>query len=221
MEHVADEDLALLALDEAVPGAQAHLADCSRCRAELAGLRDTVRIARAADLGDVPAPPGAVWDRISAELGLAVVATPARPAPRRRAWASIAAGLALVLGVGIAVSWGAGGRAPATPSSALAPVTGGPAGGDVRLTAAAGGEVLEVSTHDLPATAGYYQVWLLDPQSARMVALGALDGAGRARLAVPRGVALVDYPTVDVSDEPHDGDTAHSGRSLLRAPRPT
>jgi hypothetical protein len=35
-------------------------------------------------------------------------------------------------------------------------------------------------------------------------------------LTVPPGTDLNRYRLVDVSDEPHDGDATHSGKSLLR-----
>jgi hypothetical protein len=35
-------------------------------------------------------------------------------------------------------------------------------------------------------------------------------------LPVPPGTDLNRFRLVDISDEPHDGDSTHSGRSLLR-----
>lgn len=72
----------------------------------------------------------------------------------------------------------------------------------------------------LRPTDGFYEVWLLDPGSGRLVALGVLDDDGRGRLTVPEGVAVGDYPAVDVSAEPDDGDPAHSGASVLRGAWP-
>jgi anti-sigma-K factor RskA len=79
---------------------------------------------------------------------------------------------------------------------------------------------LVVDTTGLPPADGFYEVWLLDLEQGRMVALGALDDTGRGRLTVPEGVRLGDYPEVDVSLEPDDGDPAHSGDSVLRGPLP-
>jgi anti-sigma-K factor RskA len=63
-------------------------------------------------------------------------------------------------------------------------------------------------------------VWLVDLEAGRLVALGTLDDDGRAELAVPAGVDLSDYPEVDVSLEPDDGDPQHSGDSVLRGDLP-
>src|SRR5439155_1039745 len=90
---------------------EAHLADCPRCRAEVADHREV-----AAFLGHTggPAPTG-VWDRITASLEEApppLALAPVTPiAPRRRvpwsrwaaAAASVAAVVAVVIGVTVAV----------------------------------------------------------------------------------------------------------------------
>jgi hypothetical protein len=47
-----------------------------------------------------------------------------------------------------------------------------------------------------------------------------LDDSGLGRLTVPEGVRPGDYPEVDVSLEPDDGDPAHSGDSVLRGELP-
>ena len=61
----------------------------------------------------------------------------------------------------------------------------------------------------------YREVWLLDAQDGRLVSLGVLEGS-RGRFTLPRDLELADYPSVDVSAEPFDGDPAHSGDSLVR-----
>jgi len=71
--HCDPDVLALRALGEEVgpPEADAHLAECARCRAELEELRHVVRTARSGSPDDVPqAPPAHVWEGIRAELGL-------------------------------------------------------------------------------------------------------------------------------------------------------
>ena len=48
-----------------------------------------------------------------------------------------------------------------------------------------------------------------------MVSLGTLaDGSGS--FTVPEGIDTTQYRTVDISDEPPDGNPAHSGISLVR-----
>jgi hypothetical protein len=62
---------------------------------------------------------------------------------------------------------------------------------------------------------GYYEVWLADPGLARMVAVGVLHD-GRGALQLPSGLSVRSYPVVDVSDEPLDGNPAHSSDSVAR-----
>ena len=62
---------------------------------------------------------------------------------------------------------------------------------------------------------GYREVWLISPDITSMVSLGEMDGT-EARLKIPDGLDLSAYPIVDISDEPHDGNPEHSGKSILR-----
>ncbi len=48
----------------------------------------------------------------------------------------------------------------------------------------------------------------------RVQSLGALEGD--ERFVVPDGLAIDEFPLVDVSIEPIDGDPAHSSKSVLR-----
>jgi hypothetical protein len=71
--HYDPDVLALRALGEEVGPAEAdaHLAECAQCRAELEELRHVVRTARSGSPDDAPqAPPAHVWEGIRAELGL-------------------------------------------------------------------------------------------------------------------------------------------------------
>ena len=49
----------------------------------------------------------------------------------------------------------------------------------------------------------------------KMVPIGILSGA-RGEFTIPAGLDLGQYPVVDISAEPLDGDPTHSGTSLLR-----
>jgi anti-sigma-K factor RskA len=62
----------------------------------------------------------------------------------------------------------------------------------------------------------YLEVWLLRPDVSGMVSLGPASPDGVYPL--PEGVDPGEFPVVDVSFEPADGDEAHSGNSLLRGP---
>ena len=66
-----------------------------------------------------------------------------------------------------------------------------------------------------PSPSGYREVWLLAPDAGRMYSLGLMDG-DEGTFAVPSGIDLEQFPVVDVSDEPPDGDPTHSGVSMVR-----
>nr|WP_231922380.1 anti-sigma factor [Micromonospora krabiensis] len=70
---------------------------------------------------------------------------------------------------------------------------------------------------NLPSVAGYYEDWLIDPDTLKMLSVGTLStGSGDALLPIPPNVDLRTYSVVDVSAEQFDNQPAHSGDSLLR-----
>ncbi|GAA0713837.1 anti-sigma factor [Dactylosporangium roseum] len=81
---------------------------------------------------------------------------------------------------------------------------------------------LHIHAQGMPTqTDGGYEAWLLDATSIngptlRMEALGVLVGGAEQDLPVPTGLNLEHYSIIDISAEPHDGNAAHSGHSLLR-----
>ena len=77
---------------------------------------------------------------------------------------------------------------------------------------------LRLETSDLADDDGYLELWLIDPTVTRMVSLGPLRADGLYDL--PPGVDPAEFPVVDVSAEPVDGNPAHSGQSLLRGTLP-
>lgn len=71
-------------------------------------------------------------------------------------------------------------------------------------------------TVDAPAPDGALrEVWLLTPEVDGLISLGYLEGSSD-EFVIPAGVDLAEYPIVDVSQEPLDGDPAHSGDSVVR-----
>ncbi len=48
-----------------------------------------------------------------------------------------------------------------------------------------------------------------------MVSLGVLDGESGI-FTIPAGIDLAQYPIVDISDQPYNGDPAHSADSIAR-----
>jgi hypothetical protein len=111
------------------------------------------------------------------------------------------------------------GRAPAetvTARATLAPLATVPASAGGTVQVLADGE-MRIDVRNLPLTTGFHEVWLIDPDDlSKMVAIGNLPDKADAVLPVPPGIDMNRYRLVDVSDEPHDGDAAHSGNSLLR-----
>ena len=62
---------------------------------------------------------------------------------------------------------------------------------------------------------GYQEVWLIAPDLTRLVSLGVMTSES-GTFPVPAGLDLAEYPIVDVSDEPVDGNPAHSSVSIVR-----
>lgn len=231
MQHCDPEDLALLALGEDVPVDAEHLSACADCQAELESLRSVVTGARTGRVTQVTPPPS-VWAGIAAATGVASAPTvpsaptarravPASPARRWPTWALVAAAVAgLLAGGGVVAALGGQGEDGAPTqvvvAARLEPLVASAGAGEADLVESDGGLVLRLDARSLPADSdGFYEVWLLDEAAERMVPLGVLVG-GSGEFAVPPELDLGEYPVVDVSVEPLDGDPTHSGNSLLR-----
>jgi len=241
--HLDPELMALLALGETpgtpdeIAAARKHIASCGSCSAEVDELSAIARQARQVTPADalVPPPP-AVWDAIAAETGM--VAATSSDAPlgevvplrrRRSSWLQLgaAACVGLIVGGGAVFAATTGSRAPApvaAPSvlaaASLAPLEGSKASGNVEVVSTAAGPRVLVDVTGLAKPDGFYEVWLLDRKGDKLVALGALDGTSQGSFAMPPGVAMSDFPVVDVSLEPSDGNPGHSHHSLVRGTLP-
>ena len=231
MQHCTPEQLALAALQEPLPAEDsAHLETCDQCRAEVASLRravDLLAVPEFATAGAPVAPPPHVWEAIAAATGVAAEPdrTPTRsvvvPLRRRRppTWLLTAAAaiVGAVVGAG-AVAVIAGGDDDGTSIAAaeLDPLEDNDASGTARVVEQPDGtQVLEIQL-DAPApTDGYYEVWLLKPDVSGLVPVGVTQ-AGTSVLEIPPGLDLSQYPVVDVSVEPLDGNPEHSGVSVAR-----
>ncbi|WP_106816688.1 anti-sigma factor [Microbacterium timonense] len=90
------------------------------------------------------------------------------------------------------------------------------AGGTAQVTELADGErTLTVTLDDSEVGDGFREVWLITADASDLVSLGELDGK-KGTFVVPADVDLRDYVLVDVSQEPMDGNPAHSGDSIVR-----
>jgi predicted anti-sigma-YlaC factor YlaD len=229
-----DEHPDLLALvRRELPNADAlaagdHLASCSECRGDLADL-----VVGASVMG-----------RAARTLVGAPVATPSEPLPplvlpsRRRPardrWvlagaAAVVAGTLGALATGLLqggdpASQEAGG-APTPPStSRTVPLgttdldTPAPAAsGEVLMTTGDAATTLTFTTADLPEAAAdeFYEAWLLDPATEKMLPLGVVQAGSEATFEVATSL-LDQYGALDLSLEPDDGDPRHSATSVLR-----
>ncbi|MCM6763691.1 anti-sigma factor [Rathayibacter sp. ZW T2_19] len=150
-----------------------------------------------------------------------------RPERRRRRRTSrlvltaVAAFSALVVGVAGGAWWQASRSGADAVVLASAELEAFPdwqgATGTAELEDVDGGRELVVHLDAGGADGGYREVWLLAADASALVPLGALDGT-EGRFAVPADLDLAQYPLVDVSEEPLDGDPAHSGDSIVRGP---
>ena len=151
-----------------------------------------------------------------------------REAGSSRRWTRWASPVAAVL-IGIAVGAGAvvigQNRGSDVTVEAVAPLKGVPGGpltaeqqrqlGRAELLTAPSSTQVKVDAPDLPATSTHaYEVWLFG-NDGRMVSLGILSNGG-GTFTVPTGISTREYRTVDVSDQPPNGNPAHSGISLVR-----
>jgi hypothetical protein len=243
VQHCTPEQLALAALREPLPADDAaHLAGCERCRAEVVSLQravDAVAVPQLAAPGPSVPPPPRVWEAIAAATGVSaspssVPASEERPAAPEEPPAQVAEVLPFrsrrrpVLLVAAAVVAGAavGAGAVAVLSDrddgeavtavALDPLADNDASGQAEVVVRDDGtRVVEVDL-DAPALDdGYYELWLIDREVAGMVPLGVVS-PGSQTFELPADLDLGQFPLVDVSVEPLDGDPTHSGVSVAR-----
>jgi hypothetical protein len=235
--HLDPEVRALMALGER-PGtpeqnarADHHLQSCGACRSEVDELTAVARSARRTQGdGALVAPPAAVWDSISRELAVDAATAPvvdlAERRSRRSGWLTLAAaacaGALLGGGAMYAATSAQRTTAPTTvlAQTQLEPLAGSTARGSVQVVSSAQGPRVAVDVTGLAKPNGFYEVWLLDKDGTKLIALGVLDGADKGEFAMPPGVSMGDYPVVDVSLEPSDGNPDHSHKSLVRGTLP-
>jgi anti-sigma-K factor RskA len=109
------------------------------------------------------------------------------------------------------------GRTVASVTLSSEGLTGAPAAarGQAIIRERDGQRVLRLDLEGVSARSGeYLELWLIDTNVKGMVSLGLAENGHD--YVLPAGLALGEYPVVDVSTEPYDGDPAHSGSSLVR-----
>lgn len=227
MPHLDDDELIALATGDIDPAGSAaeHLSTCARCRDEMASYSAAAALTATALAWDGEAAepgPERVWAGISDTLGLSGSARPAQHRVRSR-WpkALAAASAAVILSVGVALGvtqpWDSGDSGRTTVSTAdLKPVSGSGSRGTAEVVEQGDRNDLSVQADRLPLRQGYYEVWLLDPASGKMVSMGNLGDDGTGDFPMPPGLDLRRYHVVDLSAEQYDGNPAHSADSVLR-----
>lgn len=222
MAHCEPQTLSLIALGEQPSADEAlHLVTCDTCRRDWESMRATVDVAR--DLGDdeLLTPPDHVWaaiaEEISADAGTVV---PLRPRRRVAPWIALAAAVGVIVGGAVGASLVRSAPPEIVASVALEPLADYSTTGTATVEVIDGAEMLAVDVSGLPSTDGYFEVWLLAPDASSMIALGTLGAGESTVLPLPAGVSLADYPIVDISAEPYDGDPAHSTDSVVRGTLP-
>lgn len=165
----------------------------------------------------VPAGAGAAGSRDDA--GATVVDLASR---RRRGvpFPLAAAAAAAALLVGGASVWGAqrlglGPEPQVLATAELEPLAGYTARGTAEVDEHPDGTRRLVVRTDPADVDGFKEVWLLAPDAQRMVSLGVMAG-DEAEFVLPENLDVGEFPVVDVSDEPVDGDPTHSGDSIVR-----
>ncbi len=186
-DHVIDDLAALVAGDlsqDETRAVTAHLAACDECRRHLvtsvagaASLRSAARHA--------PELFAELWDAPVAEPAPAPPEAVARPAarPRRRWIAATAAMAAAAIVIAVAVFAGTqlGDGGGATEAHApLIKVGANSGSGNVTMRTRSGTTNMLVSTTDLPRLQPntFYEVWLFDPHTGKMLAVGVLGPKG-------------------------------------------
>jgi hypothetical protein len=236
MSHIDPDDLAMAALESlALDEDEAqHLRECAQCSAELSALEHTVGIARRARTEELAAPDPRVWDAIRAEIATEpapdaqVVGASAAPEVSGRDHVQRGSRLRtriLLLGSGLIVTAAAVAlvvtlTVPRPVDIATAVLDAFPDHPGAAGTAALerepdGSERVVVDLDADLRDDGFREVWLLTEDGTALVSLGVLEGSG-GTFTVPADVDTDRFTVVDISQEPDDGDSTHSGDSIVR-----
>jgi hypothetical protein len=128
--------------------------------------------------------------------------------------------LALVAGTVVILATRSGPAAPTPVASAPLHPIGAPGdtSGSVAVFAEGSTRSLRVEATQLPEPArqSFYEVWLLNPATRKMLPMGVLSPSGSSEYSVSASI-MAGYSAVDVSLQANDGDPAHSQTSVLRA----
>jgi hypothetical protein len=187
-----------------------HLEGCLACRNDLDEVRRADGMLRAAVAG--PPPELKEWV-------LASVRSERRhpPVGRWKIWLPVAAALLVVAILGFGVL-----RTVTGPSDGLAltATSAAPqAGGELRGEQIGDNLKVELKAWGLPepGEGGYYEMWYAREGEGR-ISCGTFSATpdGRATVGMSAPVSAVDYPEIEITQEPDDGDPGSSGKVVLK-----
>jgi hypothetical protein len=157
-----------------------------------------------------PAPPAPAPEPAPAAV------IPLRPRRSRVLLLTAAAAVAgAVVGAGAVALLDRDDEGVAVAEAELAPIEDADASGTAAVVERDGQRVLQLDLRAPDLDDGYYEVWLLDRDVQGMVPVGVVH-TGRNDVELPDSLDLGEFPLVDVSVEPLDGDPTHSGVSVVR-----
>ncbi len=231
MTHMNEELPALVSGElerEATRSIARHLRICGECRAQLVEVALahgslTAAMRAEQELAFQPSTnlPGPAAASSSREASPRVAQPPLR-LPRRHQHAGrllVAACLVLVAGataLGISFSQHSS-QSPIAAVATLHPLVA-PAGAQGALVVRAVGKTSEMSirTSGLPALPAdeFYEVWLLQPKTNKMLPVGVLAPSGTGSYGLSEPV-LAGFTAVDISLQANDGNPVHSLLSVL------
>ena len=182
---------------------------------------DVPEYSSASDKGSGPRGEASTDSESMPPLTVDTAASPHGSFTKRRvavALMSVAAALLVVVGVGsILRQQGSTRSGSVVASAALKPIDA-PAGsgGSIRAVTHAGTGSLTVRTSALVQPTGrhYYEVWLLNPSTKKMLPVGVLPPSGASKYTMPSSI-MRGYSAVDISLQANNGNPAHSTVSVL------
>jgi anti-sigma-K factor RskA len=189
-----------------------HLEECAGCRSDLDQVRQTHEILRKEAAIELPPE---LKGRVLAQ---ATSETPARSRSRWRLLIPAAAALLVVGVLGVGLLWAnLGDSSSGLPltATALAPgasgvVRGEPAGENIRI---------ELEVQGLPELGEdeYYEMWYAREDDGGRISCGAFRTAPEGKTIVNFTTPLNarEYPEIEITREPDDGDPASSGEAVL------
>jgi anti-sigma-K factor RskA len=192
-------------------GLERHLERCSECRRELDRIRQTHNLLRQLAANE---PPAELKSQVLAQVSDEI---PARSAGGWWFWSSAAAALLVVavLSVGLihAITDDSSSGVPLT-----ATVMDSEAGGEVRVEEVGENFRVELEVWGMPELEEdeYYEMWYYAEDGGR-ISCGTfrVGSEGRTTVVLTAPANARDYPEIEVTREPDDGDPGSSGEEVL------